>query len=438
MLKVTKTKMKAFFSIRNTKFPEMLQLFPVRIEHKSSPDWNNDQQNPGNRGVALLLAVIIVAVMMSFMADLIIGSQVNLQIAVSQRDKIKAEYMAKSGANLAKFLIMIDWGIDIFQAGMQGSYTQDQLSDTLGDIWSTMNGMPIGGETVDMINAMKDQFSLNKNLDSGILDAAKLFDGEFVLDVSDESRKINLSICAESKCDDVMLMLQGLFNCPAEKKFLDEKNIKPDELAFKIKDWIDRDHRAEELSGINDENQPYERKKPPYKAKNAPMDSVDELLQIDGWDAQLQEVFGPYLTVFPYPESGKPTSSSININTASKELLSCITPDVRKADCWEKFNLALAKRAEDNGPLATSGSVKETASSLLCSQSASPASAASGEINRKDPGSWFTKSSQVFRIDVKGEVGEQERRLTLIIQRLYPKLIQEEKKSYRILYWRMI
>ena len=56
-------------------------------------------------GVAFLIAVMMTAMMMIFMSDLMLNSTVAVRMAVSQRDNLKAEYMAKSGFNLALMLI---------------------------------------------------------------------------------------------------------------------------------------------------------------------------------------------------------------------------------------------------------------------------------------------------------------------------------------------
>ena len=59
----------------------------------------------------------------------------------------------------------------------------------------------------------------------------------FVLKVEDEQSKINVNFCAQGRCSETLLMLESLFSCPAEQRFLDQKNVNPKELAYKIKDW---------------------------------------------------------------------------------------------------------------------------------------------------------------------------------------------------------
>ena len=124
------------------------------------------------RGVALVIAIMVISVMMLFAADLIVASQVNLELSVAHRDNIKAEYLAKSGFNAASLMISADFAYDLamVQLGMQ-----KELEDTAGDIWSAMNGLPIGGETVEMITQFQEGFDLNQVLDSGVMEQLRPF-----------------------------------------------------------------------------------------------------------------------------------------------------------------------------------------------------------------------------------------------------------------------
>ena len=65
--------------------------FPVAPQHT-----NGERKS---RGVALLMAVMLIALMMLFAADSIVTSQVDLHLAVTHRDRIRAEFAAKSGFN---------------------------------------------------------------------------------------------------------------------------------------------------------------------------------------------------------------------------------------------------------------------------------------------------------------------------------------------------
>jgi hypothetical protein len=104
------------------------------------------------RGIALIIAIMIISVMMLFTTDLILSSQVNMSLATTNRDNAKGEFLAKSAFNIALMLITADFAYDLFNAQQN---PKAGLSDGLGDMWSAMNGLPIGGETLDMLSTFQ-------------------------------------------------------------------------------------------------------------------------------------------------------------------------------------------------------------------------------------------------------------------------------------------
>lgn len=408
------------------KLPTTYWGFPVEEAGRSQAG----QKPPGDRGIALIIAIMIISIMMLFTSDLILSSQVNMSIATSYRDNIKAEYMAKSGMNAGLILLASDMAYDLFQAQQDPKAT---LSDGLGDFWSALNGLPIGGETMEMMSGFQEQFKMNTVLDSGVMDQLKLFDGAFTINVTDESDKINVNYCATSRCSETLLMLEALFACPAEKSFLDEKKVSGKELAYRIKDWVDTDSRAEEASGYADENDPYSRRTPKLTAKNAPFDSIDELRLIEGWDEQVHAVFSPYITIFPFQQSSTDKRFQININTASRELLQCLFPEA-KGDCAEKSAVALKKRSEDKSSLGQPGQkVADVLRDTLCYNGGD---GNPGEASNR--AQWFQQYSMVYRIEVDGTVNNSNRHLTVVIERTMPDVKKGEKSTYKILFWKII
>ena len=101
------------------------------------------------------------------------------------------------------------------------------------------------------------------------------------------------------------------------------KNVeKRDIIADSILDWIDND-KNHRLNGA--ENAFYQNLIPPYLAKNAPIENLEELLDIRGIDEKLlygdneQLGLSQFFTVY--------NLKSINPNTASPEVLSAIFPE---------------------------------------------------------------------------------------------------------------
>jgi type II secretory pathway component PulK len=369
--------------------------------------------------------------MMLATSDMILSSQVNMSLASAYRDNVKAEYMAKSGMSAGLLLLASDLAYDLFQAQQDPKAT---LSDGFGDFWTALNGLPIGGETAEMMGEFQKQFDLNAVLDSGVMDQLKLFDGVFTLDVGDESQKINVNYCTSSQCPQTRNMLRNLFSCPAEKSFLEQKKLTAEELIGRIKDWVDTESRADEGSGYNDENDPYSKRVPKVEAKNAPFDTPDELREVEGWDEEVHAVFSKYLTIFPLEQSNNSGKGfQINLNTASRELLQCLFPE-SKGDCAEKSVLALKKRDADKANRGAAGQkVGEVLAETLCYNK--------GDTTATDSGSkesWFQQYSLVYRIEVDGTVGSSNKHLTAVVERMMPDPKKGEKSTYKILYMKIL
>ncbi len=91
-----------------------------------------------------------------------------------------------------------------------------------------------------------------------------------------------------------------------------------DGLADTLADWID----------INDEPRAkgaetydyYMKLSPPYTAKNAPLDSIDEMMLVKGYTPQVYGKLSPFVTVY--------SDGMININSAPKEVLMALSGDI--------------------------------------------------------------------------------------------------------------
>lgn len=399
--------------------------FPVDEDDPAQPGASDTGKK---RGIALLIAIMTIAMMMIFVADLIINSTVNLQLSVSSRDRIKAEYLAKSGFNMALFLIMADWGLDL--ATFQGLTGQKAMpTDGEGDPWSMLNGLPIGGGTVEMLSKVQESFDLSKVADSSVLDQMQLFDGQFTVDVSDESAKINVNSCLQGRCDQTLELLTALFTCPAEKEFLARKKVIPKVLAGNIKDWSDSNTTAESVTDRSSESDPYQNRIPKVSPKNAPYDSIDELKLVDGWDDELHKIFSPFLTIYPI-QKNKDDKFPINLNTAPRELISCLMPESQKEGCAQKAALATnpAKEEDKLKSVTNREEIGKRLSEYFC------------ETDKKKA-EYFTTRTDLFRVNVTGSVGEQERKLSIVVLREMP--TAEDKRNnftatYKVLDWKLL
>lgn len=396
--------------------------FPLGPKDPTRP---RDKDAP-RRGVALLTAIMVIATMIIFTADMIVTSSVNLKLAVKNRDNVKAEYLAKSGLNLALFLISADLGIDLFQYQMQ----KTPPTDGAGDVWSMVNGLPIGGDTMEMLGEVQEQFDLSSVNDGAVLDQLKLFDGSFAINVEDETKRINVNYCGEGQSPECLAMLEALMSCPAEREFLNKKKLTPREVAANIKDWVDDNTRpVEGWATAGTEEAPYEKRDPKVVPKNAPLDSLDELKMVEGWDDEMHTVFSPFLTIYPIPPPGVQAKPKVNLNTAAQEVLFCLLPQSQSscAEVATKFvNPAKAEDEPDN--VSNPQDIQKRLAEVFCENDAKKAK-------------WFTYRTDTFRVQATGVVGDHEQTLETIVKRGLPDAQEKKdgfKGSYRFLYWKML
>ena len=405
---------------RSFTWPKMVLGFPVG---EPKPEQATDVRK--NQGIAMIVVMFMITLMALFSADMIVTSAVDAQLAAGNRDNIKAEYIAKSGANLASFLLMADLAFDLGQAEAMGANAT--VTDGPGDFWSIMNGFPIGADTLDMVSQMQETFDLSKVNDSAVLDQLKLFDGHFTFNITDESSKLNVNYFSGTSGNVYQTMFKALMSCPAEKEYLDRKKINPAELVALMKDWEDLDDRPTEESGKSNEDDPYADRIPKVKAKNAPFDSLDELRMIPGWDTDMHTIFSPYLTVFPLPAMIQGTvRMPINFNNASRELLGCLFPKAN-LDCAEK-SVEHFRKLEEAGPASSLEQIQQKLKTDFCAEG--------DEIAKK-----FSFRSDLYHINIKADVYGQTKVLDIVMHRKLPDADDSKvqyKSAYRYLYWKML
>lgn len=151
------------------------------------------------------------------------------------------------------------------------------------------------------------------------------------------------------KLSGLMVDQQGLFNLnnlvrngndsagdqAIFRRLLAKLGLSPD-LSDALVDWIDSDSIPLAKGA---ENAVYASLHPPYRPANALMASIAELNWVKGFDAATIARLTPYVTVLP-------RNTTINVNSASKELLGALLPDMdagQVADLWHKLQDEPAK-----------------------------------------------------------------------------------------------
>jgi general secretion pathway protein K len=244
-----------------------------------------------HKGIALITVILIVGILVAVVIELNRSSRADIYDAANLSDGIKLTYIAKSGF----------YGAAALLKNSQNSY------DTLRDDWAK----------ADLLS--KQSTSL-------------FTDGYFIANIEDEAGKIPLNKLVNGTeynpaIKEILIRLLG------QPEFgLDER--KAAEIVDAIKDWIDTD---EEVTGYGAESSYYASLDPPYEAKNAPLDCIEELLMVKG---VTKEIF--YGTKEKTGLAGYVTADSdgtININTAPKIVLRALSAaiSVELADRMDEY-----------------------------------------------------------------------------------------------------
>jgi general secretion pathway protein K len=221
----------------------------------------------GERGFALILTLIVTALMVAALVELIHQAYVDISLSRSYRDGQQASLLAESGAT---------GGMKLLQLSLLGkNYT------ALTDAWATP--VKLDDET-----------------------------GTIEITVSEESGRL----CINDLFQDTG---ESELNVPASLKRLGKRLQIPEGVWNALADWLDKDDQTRS----NGAETPYYRSlKPPYSARNGSLATITELSLVKGFTPEIVAALRPFVTV----QSSLPgaTLSPVNINTASKEVLSAL------------------------------------------------------------------------------------------------------------------
>jgi len=220
------------------------------------------------RGAALVLALLIVALLMTLVLEFDRSVRLEHRAAGNYRDATAAFYLAKAGLEEGRALLVADQ--------LSGS-----TSDNLTEAWALPGETPLGA-------------------------------GMMRVSIVDEERYFPINSLVTSNTVNVTQVAQF-------QRLLRALQI-DDRLADAVIDWIDQNDVALPDGAESDY---YESLSPPYRAHNGPIDSLEELRMIKGVTDDVYNRLAPHLTAL---QSGG--SFQINLNTADPVVLGALDQDL--------------------------------------------------------------------------------------------------------------
>ncbi|PLX78744.1 MAG: hypothetical protein C0615_03365 [Desulfuromonas sp.] len=223
-----------------------------------------DRKN--EKGMVLLIVLLVVTLLMTLLVEFSFSTLVDLRLAETFRDTVRAEQLAKGGIRVGRMILQDD----------NNSY------DGPNEDWAQgIEQYPVADGTVSIrATDLGGRFDLNRLVTpQGNIDP--LFKDRY------------LALLDLLGADDPVVLTDSLI------------------------DWLDPD----DLSEPNGAEERYYRSlETPYNCNNRALSSLEELVLIRGYNRKLISLLRPHVTVFG--------SAKVNVNSASSELLQALVPQM--------------------------------------------------------------------------------------------------------------
>ncbi|MGH7289530.1 MAG: type II secretion system minor pseudopilin GspK [Myxococcota bacterium] len=332
-----------------------------------------------DRGMVLMAVLFFVLLSSATVATFLARATVDGFAAQNRDGAARAEALARGGVRLAVAALLTD---------RLRESEQEFAADTAQDGWAQLSGLP---------------FELP---DGGLLRVR----------VEDAGAKLSLNaLFAEGAPRDVT---SEIFLGELLTKVIDEIPVRPEQklydveaLARNLIDWVDVDD-VRVAGGAEDDY--YQAQRPAYRAANRPLLSLEELLLVEGFDAQLVNALRPYVDVQPLVKA-----DGVNPNTAPDWVLALLYHGV-----------AGSQRLADEDTVRRILDIREQKGILCADEANNPActplrEAIDGEVFPPP-----TYHSDVFRVTAEARYGEVRRTVEAVVDR-------SNAESPEVLAWRV-
>lgn len=285
-------------------------------------------KQPGlrERGVALILALITITILAVVLADMHESTATSYALAQTQEDRLKAEYLARSGISLTRMIIG----------------AEPQIRQVVGPVYQAMVGrpppqLPVWSYANDLLQpfcnyeaarGMREVTGVDFSAAEGIGNTG----GRCELVSFAENSKLNLNEPLHMDGDPARLnvaqlvfAMTGGYQSPSPYDALFERRDADGQLTSRLDivsaliDWWDTDTQRTVFdpgastvnSNAGAEDDIYRSFRDPYKVKNAPFDSLEELRYVRG-------VGDDFWATFVEPDPDDPTQRSITVYGSGK------------------------------------------------------------------------------------------------------------------------
>ena len=282
------------------------------------------------RGIALVMVMGAIAILTVMLAEFQDETSAELAAATGQRDGVQAEYMARSAVNLSRLLIA----------------SEPTMRKAIAPLFMMMKKtppqLPVWEFSDRLLGAFNDEesskdFAATVGLDMSEAKNLGMAGGKYELVIVDDDAKINVNLGAANDIAHIRLAqeIMALIGPPQYSPIFEQKDATGqfhDRVATcqALIDWADVDEQAfncdlSQLSAAQNagvEDAWYQLLKKPYRRKNAPYDSLEELHMVRGVSEDVWSTFidpdrtNPKKRVITVWGQG-----AVNVNTANAQTL---------------------------------------------------------------------------------------------------------------------
>jgi type II secretory pathway component PulK len=260
------------------------------------------------RGIALALVLIMVVMLVTAVYTFARRAVINASISQNRVLAAEAEALARGGLRVAEGIVYyyrLQAALGDEEGGGEGLLPETTQLATTDAFWARLGDVPIEIDAERTLQLSIEDAGARLNLNALVpQDPESLGEDPTESSVSDD----------EEAEEYLVLVLQRIIeniDARPEDKSYDERA-----LARNLLDYMDSDDTARDGRG---EDTYYRDQDPPYRARNGPLLSIDEVALVEGFDRQLTDAMRHYVTVHPIGGT-----TGINLNTAPPWVLGLV------------------------------------------------------------------------------------------------------------------
>ena len=279
------------------------------------------------RGVALILSLVTILILTVVLADMHQSTSMSYALADTQEDRLQAEYLARSGINLTRLLVaaepQIRQAVTPVYSAMMGGRRPPQLP-----VWTYANQVLQPFCDYERAQGMRDSTGIDFSAAEGLGNTG----GRCEIVSFSENSKLNLNTGLHMQGDQAranvamqVFEMTGGNQQPSQYDALFERRDPDGQITSRLDivaalvDWWDADQQRTAFDPgtgaiTNDaggEDDIYQSFRDPYRVKNAPFDSLEELRYVRG-------IGDDFWATFVEPDPDDPTERLVTVYGSGK------------------------------------------------------------------------------------------------------------------------